>query len=77
MFNKLKRKIKCYFKGHNFRVVQVFRPGSRRIKCRRCGLDMGMNDDVRAYIPWTPDLEDLYIFQGYTVKEPRFQETAS
>lgn len=74
MFDKLKKKIICRIKGHDLRIVQKFNPGTRRIKCRRCGLDWGMNDNVQAVIDWCPELEDMYEVMGFVIKEPKFHE---
>ena len=69
---RLVRRVTCWAFGHQYRVVQVFRPGLRRVKCDRCGGDWGMNDDVQALVDWDRELEDLERFLGREVKEPRF-----
>jgi len=70
---RLWKKLICAVFGHRFFVVQNFHPGSRRIMCIRCKADFGMNDNARALLPWDPELEDMYISQGFDVKWPKFR----
>lgn len=53
-------KIHCAMFGHAYHVHQRFSSHARRVICLRCGGDWGMNDQVRALIPWDSELEALY-----------------
>lgn len=63
--------LRCKLFGHSkYRIVQKFSGTSRRIRCLRCGKDFGMNDEVRAVIPWTGELEQMYKDFGHKIKDP-------
>jgi len=53
------RKLMCMVLGHKYQIVERFTPAMRHIKCTRCGEHWGMNDDVRALVPWDEELEEL------------------
>lgn len=57
----------CWLVGHRYYVHQRFSAWSRRVCCDHCGGDWGMNDDVRAIIPWSDELEELYRMQGHRI----------
>ena len=57
-------RIMCAVFGHKYVVQLVFSETSRKIGCTRCSKEWGMNDDVRAIIPWDKDLENLYKIIG-------------
>lgn len=59
---------------HDFFLVQNFTSYSRRIGCYRCKQTFGMNDDVRAVLPWDNDFANMYRTLGHTVKEPDFSK---
>lgn len=65
----LLRRLWCWIVGHQFYVLQEFGPTSRRICCDHCGGDWGMNDAVRAIIPWDSELERMYRMFGHRIKE--------
>lgn len=62
------RKVYCWLFGHRYEVWQHFSCTSRRVVCNRCGGDWGMNDHVRAFIPWSGELAELYEMQGKTIR---------
>lgn len=53
-------RIVCAIAGHKYVVQRVFSPTGRQVGCTRCGREWGMNDSVRAFIPWDGELEQLY-----------------
>jgi hypothetical protein len=57
---KALNKLICAMFGHRYVVQRVFSPTSRKVGCTRCGKEWGMNDSVRAFIPWDGELEQLY-----------------
>ena len=65
----LGRKLWCFLIGHQMYVWQEFHPWSRRVVCDHCGGDWGMNDCVRVMIPWSKELERLYEFHDFKIKE--------
>ena len=67
------RPIICAIVGHNYFVLQRLTAHSRKLGCHRCGCAFGMNDDVRAVIPWSRDLENVYRIIGVL---PRWAQTA-
>ncbi len=54
------RRILCTIGYHRYIVAQELTNRSRRIACPYCHKSWGMNDDVRAVIPWDYELADLY-----------------
>jgi hypothetical protein len=54
------KKLICALVGHRYVVQRVFSPTSRKVCCTRCGKEWGMNDSVRAFVPWDGELEQLY-----------------
>jgi len=64
------RKILCKIGKHDFFVHQDF-GRTRRIGCKYCIIDYGMNDEVRCVIPWDHQLSEIKIMQGYIVN-PRW-----
>lgn len=67
------KKLKYLLFGHKYHIIQRFSKTSRRVECLRCGGDWGMNDQVRAIIPWCGELEEMYqdVF-GIKLIRPRF-----
>lgn len=62
----LLRRLLCLIVGHQFFVVQEFGT-SRRVGCHCCDGDWGMHDDTRSFVPWGPDLEEMYRVTGRRV----------
>ena len=62
------KRLWCWIACHQYEVWQVFSATSRRVICRRCGGDWGMNDDVRAMIDWSPELEAMYTMFGRKIR---------
>jgi len=60
----------CFIFGHRYQVVQEFSHYSRRVVCPDCRSDWGMNDDVRAIIPWSDELREMYESMGHIVHNP-------
>ena len=56
------KKILCFIFFHKLKVVEGYDsiPGSRKLYCTRCKRYFGMNDRVKAFIPWDFELEDMY-----------------
>ena len=61
-------KLWCWLVGHRYEVWQRFSHYSRRVICDHCGGDWGMNDDVRAIIPWSDELADCYRVMGHKIR---------
>lgn len=66
--SQLLKRLHCWLTNHRLEVWQVFTPWSRRVICTRCGGDWGMNDEVRSFIPWNGELEDVYRVMGKTIR---------
>ena len=64
------QKLLCWIFGHQFQVAQEFESWSRRVVCPCCRGDWGMNDNVRAMIPWDEELADMYRSFGHIVHNP-------
>lgn len=72
------KRLWCFLFGHRYEVWQEFSRTSRRVVCGHCGGDWGMNDDVRAFVPWCGQLAELYEMRGIRIRErPAVQHTAS
>lgn len=57
-------RLSCSLFGHKYVVERLFSPVSRKIGCTRCGQSWGMNDNVRAVVPWNGELEQMYRILG-------------
>lgn len=66
------RPIICAIVGHDYFLIQRLTAHSRKIGCHRCRGVFGMNDDARAVIPWSADLEAVYRIIGVL---PRWART--
>lgn len=64
------RRLFCFIFGHRFHVLQKFSITSRRVICLHCDGDWGMNDNARAFIPWSSELEEMYIMFGHRIIKP-------
>lgn len=53
-------RILCAVLGHKYQIARVFSPTSRQLTCTRCGHLWGMNDTVRALVPWDGELKEMY-----------------
>lgn len=60
----------CWLFGHRYRVVQEFRPWSRRVVCDDCRGDWGMHDELRTMIEWDTEVEEMYRTMGYRILKP-------
>lgn len=67
MAEQLLKRLWCWLSGHDYYVLQRFSSYSRRVCCDRCGGDWAMNDEVRAIIPWSKEIEDIYRVQGHGI----------
>ena len=68
---RLIRRLLCAFFGHDYFLVQEFGPHSRRLGCRHCDGDWGMNDDARAIVEWGPEFEEMYRSFGHRILKRR------
>ncbi len=59
-----RRRILCAIFGHQLYVYQEFEHYSRRVKCRSCDGDWGMNDNAPAFIKWDSELEEMHKMLG-------------
>lgn len=50
----------CFLFGHKYYVIRKFSPTERKVGCARCFKEWGMNDRVKAFIPWDGELEELH-----------------
>lgn len=62
-------RLMCFVFGHQYDVWQVFSSTSRRVVCHRCRRSWGMNDQVRAFIPWDRDIESMYELLGKIIRK--------
>lgn len=53
-------KIICAVIGHKYFVSQRFGRSERKVGCSRCNRAWAMHDDVRAFLPWDSDFDELY-----------------
>lgn len=54
------KRIICLFLGHKYYLVRVLTDNGKLVGCKRCGKFYGVNDDVRAILPFDKDLCNLY-----------------
>lgn len=52
--------IACLLFGHKYFVIKEYSKTTRKVGCRRCKKLWGMNDRVKAFIPWDSELEELH-----------------
>jgi len=61
--------LKCLIFGHQYFVVQNFGYATRKVGCCRCHKRWGMNDRVKAFVPWDGVFDEMYTDHGYELKE--------
>ncbi|MBU0959201.1 MAG: hypothetical protein KKB31_04635 [Nanoarchaeota archaeon] len=54
-------KLLCKLFGHKYFVIKRFSPASRKVGCWRCHKQWGMNDRVKAFVPWDSELQEHYM----------------
>ena len=59
----------CWIFGHRYEVWQHFSRTSRRVVCSRCHGDWAMNDEVRAFVPWSGEFAQMYELFGCRIRE--------
>jgi hypothetical protein len=52
------QKIKCLLGKHKHYVVEKYSKDVRKVGCKNCSKQWGMNDRVQAFIPWDAELEE-------------------
>ena len=52
----------CALFRHRYVIEKRFSTSTRKIGCTRCDKKWAMNDDVRAFLPWDSDFDELYKF---------------
>ena len=71
-------KLLCLVFGHQYQVWQHFSRISRRVVCNRCGGDWGMHDEVRAFVPWSGEMTEMYERFGHRIRaRPHLQHGES
>jgi hypothetical protein len=53
-------RLMCVLFGHKYVVLKPLSYTSRKVGCTRCHRAWGMNDSVKAFIPWNDELEEMY-----------------
>ena len=54
------KKILCFFGKHDYYVIKNYSSYARKVGCRQCPKAWAMNDQVRGFIEWNGEFEDLY-----------------
>ena len=62
-------RFKCAIFGHTYFVVQRFGYTDRKVGCLRCGGRWGMNDRVKAFVPWDGEFDQMYADHGHVIVE--------
>ena len=57
-------KLKCIFGYHKYYLIFKIDCVNRKIGCRHCYKQFGMNDRVKAVVKWDGELEELYRITG-------------
>lgn len=57
---RLLARLFCFIFGHRYEVWQQLTFQSRRVICRHCSGDWGMNDGTRSFIPWSGEMAEMY-----------------
>jgi hypothetical protein len=50
--------IKCFFGKHRHYVIEEYSKDVRKVGCKCCPKQWGMNDRVQAFIEWDEELEE-------------------
>ena len=58
--DRIIKKLICFIFGHKYWVIREYSPTVRKVGCKRCFGEWGMNDSVKAFVPWDSELEELY-----------------
>ena len=62
------KRILCAIRGHLYVVEKRFTSYSRKVACTRCNRKWAMNDDVRAFLPWSIEFEEFHKNHGAPMK---------
>ncbi len=54
------KRIICLILGHDYYRVRKLKHRSELVGCHRCKNYYGMNNDVRAILPFTSEMEEMY-----------------
>jgi hypothetical protein len=55
---KLER-LHCKYFGHKYTLLREITPTIRELKCTRCGLEFGMNDETKSLLLMDGELREL------------------
>jgi len=71
---KLIIKLSCFLFRHKYGVIKEFTPTTRMVGCMRCKKLWAMNDEVKSFLPWDREFEELYFGDkpwslGFKLKE--------
>jgi len=58
----------CWILGHEYFVIQTFGRTSRRVGCKKCKKQWGMNDRVKVFVRWDGEFAEMYEMFGYKIK---------
>ena len=58
------KRIICLLRGHDYFKVKKLNEYSLLVGCHRCGHFYGMNNNVRAILPFDKDMEEMYRICG-------------
>ena len=59
---KFLKKIKCKISGHKLSVKDISNTGNvEKTYCSRCERFYGMNHDVKAFLKWDNELEQMFV----------------
>lgn len=67
----------CRILGHRYVRARRLTRSSHLIVCARCRGLWGMNTDVKAFLPWDLELQDMYYQMGVLDKDGRFVESGA
>lgn len=52
--------IMCLLFGHKYSLIRNITPTIKEIKCDRCNLEFGMNDDLEVLLPLDKNLKETH-----------------
>jgi hypothetical protein len=63
----LLNRIKCAIGKHAYYEIKKYSISTRKVGCRHCEKTWAMNDDIRAFVPWGKEFDDMYDLINKTI----------
>ncbi|MEK6881361.1 MAG: hypothetical protein AABY22_17190 [Nanoarchaeota archaeon] len=60
------KRIFCFFNHHEYFIIRRFEGfASAKVGCKNCHKVWAMSDEVKAFVPWSLEFQDMYESFGF------------